>query len=128
MRKRLPDLTSRRYLFSLAGQTARRRGRSKLLQLPLDFLYESRFENEHGFFRPIIKEVVERYFDCSNPRCGRYSSWISPIAMLSSPSPRCSGFSSRTTAGFWGELCRCALRSLIRYFEMVAASDITQGL
>jgi hypothetical protein len=32
--------------------------------------YESRFENEYGFFRPIIKEVVERYLDCSNPRCG----------------------------------------------------------
>jgi len=32
--------------------------------------YESRFEKEYGFFRPIIKEVVERYLDCGNPRCG----------------------------------------------------------
>jgi len=32
--------------------------------------YESRFEKEYGFLRPIIKEVVERYFDCGNPRCG----------------------------------------------------------
>jgi len=31
---------------------------------------ESRFEREHGFFRPIVKEVVERYLDCGNPRCG----------------------------------------------------------
>jgi hypothetical protein len=26
--------------------------------------------NEGGFFRPIIKEVVERYLDCGNSRCG----------------------------------------------------------
>ena len=26
--------------------------------------YESRFEREYGYFRPIIKEVVERYLDC----------------------------------------------------------------
>jgi ribosomal protein S27E len=25
---------------------------------------------ECGFFRPIVKEVVERYLDCGNPRCG----------------------------------------------------------
>ena len=32
--------------------------------------YESRFEKEYGFLRPIIKDVVERYLDCGNPRCG----------------------------------------------------------
>jgi hypothetical protein len=32
--------------------------------------HESRFEREYGFFRPIVKEVVERYLDCGNPRCG----------------------------------------------------------
>jgi ribosomal protein S27E len=32
--------------------------------------YESRFQREYGFFRPIIKEVVDRYLDCGNPRCG----------------------------------------------------------
>ena len=32
--------------------------------------YEGCFEKEYGFFRPIIKEVVERYLDCGNPRCG----------------------------------------------------------
>jgi len=26
--------------------------------------------NEGGFFRPIVKEVVERYLDCGNPQCG----------------------------------------------------------
>jgi hypothetical protein len=29
---------------------------------------ESRIEKEYGFIRPIIKEVVERYLDCGNPR------------------------------------------------------------
>jgi len=28
--------------------------------------YESRFEKQYGFFRPIIKEVVERYLDCGH--------------------------------------------------------------
>jgi len=32
--------------------------------------YESRFEREYGFLRPIVKEVVERYLDCGNPRSG----------------------------------------------------------
>ena len=32
--------------------------------------YESRFENEYGFFWPVIKEVLERYLDCANPKCG----------------------------------------------------------
>jgi hypothetical protein len=32
--------------------------------------YESRFEKAYGYFRPIIKDVVEKYLDCGNPRCG----------------------------------------------------------
>jgi hypothetical protein len=32
--------------------------------------YESRFERDYGYFRPIAKEVVERYLDCGNPHCG----------------------------------------------------------
>lgn len=31
--------------------------------------YETRFEREYGHFRPIIKEVVERYLDCGNQKC-----------------------------------------------------------
>ena len=32
--------------------------------------YEGRFEKECGFLRPVVKDVVERYLDCGNPRCG----------------------------------------------------------
>jgi hypothetical protein len=32
--------------------------------------YEERFEKEYGYFRPIVKEVVERYLDCGNPKRG----------------------------------------------------------
>jgi hypothetical protein len=32
--------------------------------------YEERFEKAYGYFRPIVKEVVERYLDCGNPKCG----------------------------------------------------------
>jgi len=32
--------------------------------------YEDRFERGHGFFRPVIKDVVEKYLDCGNPMCG----------------------------------------------------------
>jgi len=32
--------------------------------------YESRFDKEQSFIRPIIKEVVERYLDWGNPKCG----------------------------------------------------------
>ncbi|HEC61648.1 MAG TPA: hypothetical protein ENI27_05275 [bacterium] len=30
----------------------------------------SRFEREYGYFRPVIKKVVEKYLDCGNPKCG----------------------------------------------------------
>jgi len=32
--------------------------------------YECRFEKELGYFRSIVREVVERYLDCANPRSG----------------------------------------------------------
>ena len=35
--------------------------------------YESRFEKEYGFLRPIIKDVVERYLDCAEERLLMFS-------------------------------------------------------
>jgi hypothetical protein len=32
--------------------------------------YENRFEREYGCFRSVIQEVVEKYLDCGNPKCG----------------------------------------------------------
>ena len=29
--------------------------------------YESRFEREDGYLRPIVEEVVDKYLDCGNP-------------------------------------------------------------
>ena len=34
------------------------------------FAVLKREANEGGFFRPIVKDVVERYLDYGNPRCG----------------------------------------------------------
>ncbi|MGB6340269.1 MAG: transposase zinc-binding domain-containing protein [Candidatus Aminicenantaceae bacterium] len=31
---------------------------------------DDRFEKEYGYFRPVIKDVVEKYLDCGNPMCG----------------------------------------------------------
>lgn len=32
--------------------------------------YENRFEKEYGYFHPVTQEVVEKYLDCGNPKCG----------------------------------------------------------
>jgi hypothetical protein len=55
--------------------------------------------NECGFFRPIVKEVVEmlRIF-------------------------------FKNKRGLLGDLCRCGLRALTRYFEVVTGSALTPGV
>jgi len=80
--------------------------------------YESRFEREYGYFRPIIKDVLERYVDCGNPRCG--------FARIRCPDCREERlvFNRRLL----GDLCRCALRSLTRYLEVVTGSALTPGV
>ena len=57
--------------------------------------YESRFQREYGFFRPIVKEVVERYLDCGNPRSG-----FARIRCPDCGEERLLMFSCRTR-GFW---------------------------
>lgn len=32
--------------------------------------YENYFEREYGCFRPVIQDVVEKYLDFGNPKCG----------------------------------------------------------
>ena len=32
--------------------------------------YERCLEEEYGYFRRNVREVVERYLDCGNPQCG----------------------------------------------------------
>ncbi|MBC8465941.1 transposase zinc-binding domain-containing protein [bacterium] len=32
--------------------------------------YENRFEREYGYLRPVVQEVVDKYLDCGNPKCG----------------------------------------------------------
>jgi hypothetical protein len=48
---------------------------------------------EYGYFRPIIKEVVERYLDCGNPRCG-----LAPIRCPGCGDERLLMFSCRSRA------------------------------
>jgi hypothetical protein len=85
--------------------------------------YEGRFEKEYGFFRPIVKEVVERYLDCGNPRCG--------FARIRCPDCRREHlliFSCKYNRKLLGELCLCALHSLSRYFELMAGRDVMPGV
>jgi len=53
--------------------------------------YESRFEREYGFFRQIVKEVVERYLDCTiKPSTVEISSEIPETSGLSESGERIS--------------------------------------
>jgi hypothetical protein len=66
--------------------------------------YEGRFEKEYGYFRPVVQEVVERYFNCANPR---------------------SGFArTRFRRKLLGDLCRAAARSLTVYFEALTGEEL----
>ncbi|MGC9091605.1 MAG: IS91 family transposase [Fervidicoccaceae archaeon] len=131
--------------------------------------YESRFEKEYGFFRPTIKEVVERYLDCGNPRCGfarircpdcgeerllmfscrtrgfcpschskrleEWGEWMRETLLLDVPHrqvvfviPKMLRIFFKYNRRLLGDLCRCALRSLTRYFELFAGSELTPGV
>jgi len=131
--------------------------------------YESRFEREYGFFRPIVKEVVERYLDCGNPKCGfarircpdcreerlvmfscrtrgfcpschakrieEWGEWMREELLLDVPHrqvvftiPKMLRVFFKYKRRLLGDLCRCALRSLICYFEVVTGSSLTPGV
>jgi hypothetical protein len=131
--------------------------------------YESRFEGEYGYFRPSIKEVVERYLDCGNPKCGfarircpdcaeerpvmfscrtrgfcpschakrveEWGEWMRETLLLDVPHrqivftiPKRLRVFFKFNRRLLGDLCRCALRSLSRYFEMLTGSVLTPGV
>jgi len=127
--------------------------------------YERRFEREYGYFRSIVKEVVERYLDCGNRQCGfarircpdcdgerflmfscrprgfcpachakrleEWGEWMRETLLLDVPHRQVVFTIPRTLRIFFkynrrllGELCRSALRSLTRYFEVVTGSEL----
>jgi len=131
--------------------------------------YEGRFEKEYGFLRPIIKDVVERYLDCGNPRCGfarirspdchaerllmfscrtrgfcpschakrleEWGEWMRETLLLDVPHrqvvftiPKMLRLFFKYNRRLLGDLCRCALRSLTRYFEVVTGSELMLGV
>ena len=131
--------------------------------------YESRFEKEYGFFRPIVKEVVERYLDCGNPHCGfarircpnchaehllmfscrtrgfcpschskrleEWGEWVREELLLDVPHrqvvftiPKMLRLFFKFKRRLLGDLCRCALRSLTRYFDIAAGSELMPGV
>jgi len=131
--------------------------------------YEHRFEREYGFLRPVIKEVVERYLDCGNPRCGfarircpdcgeerlvmfscrtrgfcpschakrleEWGEWMREELLLDVPHrqvvftiPKMLRIFFKYNRRLLEELCRSALRSLVRYFEVVAERELMPGV
>jgi hypothetical protein len=131
--------------------------------------YEGRFEKEYGFFRPIVKEVVDRYLDCGNPRCGfarircpdchaehllmfscrtrgfcpschakrleEWGEWMREELLLDVPHrqvvftiPKMLRIFFKYNRRLLGSLCRCALRSLTRYFEVLTGGKLRPGV
>jgi ribosomal protein S27E len=128
--------------------------------------YEGRFEKDYVLFRPNIREVVERYLDCGNPRCGfarircpdchtehllmfscrtrgfcpschakRLEEWMRETLLLDVPHrqvvftiPRMLRIFFKYNRRLLGSLCRCALRSLTRYFEVITDSKLMPGV
>jgi ribosomal protein S27E len=131
--------------------------------------YEGRLEKEYGFFRPIVKEVVERYLDCGNPRCGfarircpdcgeehllmfscrtrgfcpschakrleEWGEWMREELLLDVPHrqvvftiPKMLRIFFKYNRRLLGSLCRSALLSLARYFEVLAGSELMPGV
>ena len=131
--------------------------------------YEERFEKAYGYFRPIIKDVVEKYLDCGNPRSGfarircprcrtehllmfscktrgfcpschakrieEWGEWMRETLLLDVPHrqvvftiPKMLRIFFKFKRRLLGDLCRCALRSLAVYGEVLTGSALTPGV
>jgi len=131
--------------------------------------YESRFEREYGFFRPIVKEVVEKYLDCGNPRCGfarircprcrtehlltfsckrryfcpschakrleEWGEWLRGALLLDVPHrqvvftiPKMLRVFFKFKRKLLGDLCRCAVRAILLYFQAMAGTVLEPGV
>jgi len=131
--------------------------------------YEGRFEKQYGYLRPIIKEVVERYLDCGNPRCGfarircpdchaehllmfscrtrgfcpschskrleEWGEWMREKLLLDVAHrqvvftvPKMLRIFFKYNRRLLGSLCRSALRSLTRYFEVTTGNELMPGV
>lgn len=44
----------------------------------LERVWDERYERRHGFWRPIIRHVVEQYVECGDLRCGFARLWCAP--------------------------------------------------
>jgi ribosomal protein S27E len=127
------------------------------------------FGRTYGYFRPIVKEVVERYLDCGNPKCGfarircpdchteqlltffckrrgfcpschakrleEWGEWMWETLLLDVPHRQVVFIILKILRVFFkfkrrllGDLCRCALRALTRYFELVTGSALMPGV
>jgi hypothetical protein len=71
--------------------------------------YENQFEKEYGFFRPIVKEVVDRDV---------------PHRQVVFTIPKMLRIFFKHNRRLLGSLYRSALRSLTCYFETVAQSEL----
>jgi hypothetical protein len=131
--------------------------------------YEERFEKAYGYFRPIIKEVVEKYLDCGNPRCGfarircprcraehlltfscktrgfcpschakrleEWGEWIRETLLLDVPHrqvvftiPKMLRVFFKFKRKILGDLCRCAVRAILLYFQAMAGKTLEPGI
>jgi len=131
--------------------------------------YEERFEKAYGYFRPIIKDVVEKYLDCGNPRCGfarircprcraehllmfscktrgfclscqakrleEWGEWMRETLLLDVPHrqvvftiPKVLRVFFKFKRKLLGELCRCAIRALLFYFQPAAGKTLESGV
>jgi ribosomal protein S27E len=131
--------------------------------------YESRFERDYGYLRPVIKDVVERYLDCGNPRCGfarircprcraehllmfscktrgfcpschakrleEWGEWMRETLLFDVPHrqvvfviPKMLRVFFKFKRKLLGELCRCAERTLLSYFQAAAGTALEPGI